>query len=300
MSSSYNDPNAGRSPYGDSSSFSGGPFPPAQPYAPPPGKGEAPAKKSGWGCLGCALGCLGIIVVLGIAAGIGTWYFIKQLPEIARQGIHEMIKDSDLSEDDKRVVMQQVDRLVDGYKDGRIDMQQLARFAEDFAQSPLMDLLIAFGAKVQYIEKSGLTPDEKAEAEKTLQRVARGVIEEKIEQEKLDIALNHISNEQPNGARQFKESVSDEELRAFLSECKKLADEAQIPDEDVQVDIGKELKKLVDKTLGELPDEPSESLPAEAEPKDATPPISDEKGNEPAEKGTDSEAKTTAPAAEEK
>jgi hypothetical protein len=150
--------------------------------------------------------------------------------------------------------MQQVDRLVDGYKQGKVDLQKMGTFFQDFARSPLMDLLISFAAKVQYINESGLTPEEKAEAEKTLHRVARGVIEEKISQDDLDSALNHISTELPNGGRQFKEQVADAELRAFLEECQRLADEAMVSNDELKVDIGRELKKLVDKTLGELPD----------------------------------------------
>jgi hypothetical protein len=194
------------------------------------------------------------MVVLAIAAGVGTWYFVKRLPDITRATIAKTVEQADLAPEDKRMVMQQVDRLVDGYKQGKVDLQKLGTFFEDFSRSPLMDLLIAFGAKVKYIDQSGLTPEEKAEAEKTLHRVARGVIEEKISHQDLEVALDHISHGLPNGGRQFKDTVTDEELRAFLQECQRLADEAMVSNEELRVDIGGELKKLVDKTLGEAPE----------------------------------------------
>lgn len=246
MSSIYNDPKP-FPPGGDNPVF-------AEPYMPPGAPASPPPKsKTGWGCLGCALGCLGFVVVLLIIAAAGAWYAYTKLPDMARGLVAKGVEESELDPEDKQKVMQQVDRLVEGYKQKKVDLQQLAKFGEDFMKSPLMDIFIAFAARKQYIEKSGLSAEEKMEAERTLQRVARGVIEEKITQEELQKALDYISEARPNGAREFKQTVTDAELREFLSECKKLADEEMIPDQESNVDVGAELKKLVDKTLGEAP-----------------------------------------------
>lgn len=267
MSSIYDDPAPNTPAFQPAKPFSSDPVTTAEAYTPPFAKqDESPPKKRGCGCLGCFLGCLGVIVVLAILGAVGAYFVAQKAPDFVRDTIAQGIEESDLEPEDKQMVMQQIDRLVEGYKDGKVDLQKLGTFAEDFVQSPLMDLLIAFGAKVKYIDESGLTPEEKAQAERILHRVARGVIEEKISQDELDIALNHISNE-VGQSRQFKEEVTDEELRAFLKECKRLADEAMIPDEDMQVDIGGELKKLVDKALGETPQgEPAESSPSSVAP----------------------------------
>lgn len=231
---------------------------------------EQPQKKSGCGCIGCLLGCLGVVSVLVVMGGFGTWWGLRKLPDWTRGAIDQVVQESDLAPEDKQMVMKQVDRLVEGYKEGKVDLEKLGQFAQRFAESPLMDLMIAYAAKIKYIDPSGLTDEEKAEADKTLQRVARGVVEEKIPKEKLDVALNQISNEIPNGGRQFREDVSDAELRAFLAECKKLADEAAIPEGEFKVDIGDELRKLVDETLGET-DEPVEPKAAVGPPKPVAP-----------------------------
>lgn len=304
MSSIYDDPAPNPHAYQPPKPFAADPITTAEAYTPPFAQQNAPPpKKTGCGCLGCFLGCLGVVLVLAILGAIGGYFVVQKIPDFTRQTIAKAIDESDLKPEDKQMVMQQVDRLVEGYKDGKVDLQKLRKFAKDFVQSPLMDLLIAFGAKVKYIEKSGLTPEEKAEAERTLHRVARGVIEEKISQEKLDIALNHISNE-VGQSRQFKEEVTDEELRAFLNECKRLADEAMVPDEDLEVDIGGELKKLVDKTLGEAQDanqptdtdQPADGVtkPAGTKPADtkATDPQLEQEAAQPA--ATNPAAKSTA------
>lgn len=282
MSSIYDDPPSNAPAYQPPKPFASDPVASAEAYSPPFAKqDDSPPKKRGCGCLGCFLGCLGVIVILAILGAIGAYYVAQKAPDFVRDTIAKGVEESDLKPEDKQMVMQQVDRLVEGYKEGKVDLQGLGTFAEDFVQSPLMDLLIAFGAKVKYIDESGLTPEEKAEAERTLQRVARGVIEDKISQDELDIALNHISNE-VGQSRQFKEEVTDEELRAFLKECKRLADEAMIPDEEMQVDIGGELKKLVDKALGEAPaGEPADPGDSGAEPApEAAPPNADVKAPE--------------------
>jgi hypothetical protein len=288
MSSIYDDPAPNVPSYQPPKPFAADPVTPSEAYTPPFAKqNEPPPKKRGCGCLGCFLGCLGVLVVLAIVGAIGAYVVAQKAPDFIRETIAKGINESDLKPEDKKMVLQQVDRLVEGYKADKVDLQKLGQLAEDFVQSPLMDLLIAFGAKVKYIDKSGLTPEEKTEAERTLHRVARGVIEEKISQEQLDIALNHISNK-VGQSRQFKDEVTDEELRAFLQECKRLADEAMIPDEDVQVDIGGELKKLVDKALGEAHDEAPDSNASSTSKTDAEAPPD-----------TKTDAKSTEPKLEE-
>ena len=43
--------------------------------------------------------------------------------------------------------------------------------------------------------------------------------------------------------------ISDKEVREFVAKLKKLADDAQIPDEDFEIDIGDEIKRAVDEAL---------------------------------------------------
>ncbi|MGY8771150.1 MAG: hypothetical protein ACKVH8_22280, partial [Pirellulales bacterium] len=43
--------------------------------------------------------------------------------------------------------------------------------------------------------------------------------------------------------------VTDEELREFIAECKRIADEKEIPDENFIIDLTAELKKAIDNVL---------------------------------------------------
>ncbi|MBC8353943.1 MAG: hypothetical protein H8E66_18255 [Planctomycetes bacterium] len=213
----------------------------------PNGVDQSPPKRSG--CATCLFVCLGLMLVCIVACGGGTWFVAKKAPDWARDAIVSGIEESDLSAEDKQVVTGQVDRVVDEYKAGRITMQQLSEIAQELSQSPLVTLMMAMAAEEAYIKPSGLSDEEKDLAERTLQRVARGVFEEKIDPDALNTALDYISTQDSNGARQFKNPVADEDLRQMLAECKRLADEAEIPDEPYQVNVGAEFKAAVDRVL---------------------------------------------------
>jgi hypothetical protein len=220
-----------------------------------------PKKKGGCGCVGCMLGCLGTAIVLTVVVGAVGWWAFKQVPIWFRSAVDTAVQESDLSDDDKQVVMQQVDRLIEGYQQGKVTTEKAVAFMEEFLDSPLFNLMFAYATKVKLIDPSGLTPDEKRTADRILQRTMRGVIEKKISKDDLNGALDEISDPLEGGGRQFRDPLSDDEIRSFLEECKSIADSAQIPNEDYQADVGGELKKLVDQALGEVAETPLPEAP---------------------------------------
>jgi hypothetical protein len=231
---------------------------------PPPPPETAPSR--GWGVGGCLIGCLGLLLVSAIFCGGGVWYFWIKLPDIARAGVVKAVQESELTPRDKELVIAQINRIAEQYKAGNITPEQLGRIMEELAESPLMALMIVYAAMEKYVEPSGLSPQEKSEAKLTMQRLARGVFEERIDPDLLDPALDHLSTEKPDGNREFKDRVSDEELRAFLSESKQLADDADIPVEPFEVDIGAQFKHVVDKALQAPPEELLPEAPLETAP----------------------------------
>jgi len=120
----------------------------------------------------------------------------------------------------------------------------------NLGESPLFALAMVYGAEKKYVEPSGLSDQEKKDARLALQRAARGVYEKTISQNSIQRAMDRISTAGPNGERQLKERITDDELKAFLKDLKDLADKAEVPEEPFEVDIGEEFKKAVDKALG--------------------------------------------------
>ena len=197
------------------------------------------------------IGCVGVSFVCVLVCGGGFWYLSKNIGEIARKAIVSVIESSELSDEDKEAVTAQVDRIVAAYESGEIDWEDVGRIMEQLAESPLLGLIIVYATDATYITPSGLTDEEKEEGRLTMQRVARGVFEETIDRDELESAMDYVSVEGSGGNRQFKDRVSDADLRQFLAECKRHADEAEVPLEPFELNIGEEFKRAVDEALGE-------------------------------------------------
>ena len=187
-----------------------------------------------------------VAAVLLVVSGLLVW---KMLPTWTHDALVAAVEDSELSVDDKQSVVGQLDRVYEEYQAGRVSMQQLGQLSEQLTESPLFTRALVYAAMENYVGPSGLSDEEKQTARLTLQRVARGVYEEQIEQQQLNPTLDYISTEDVEGQRQFNENVSDVDLREMLAACRRLADNAGVPDEPFQVDIGGELKRAVDESV---------------------------------------------------
>jgi predicted negative regulator of RcsB-dependent stress response len=234
----------------------------------------APRKKSAVST--CLTGCLIVFIVMLVLGVIAAWWIWNNAASLAASAgstvAKEAINQTDLPQAEKDEIFVQIDRLADAGREGKLTLQQLSTFFQEFSRSPLMTTLAMSMVDKKYIEPSGLNDEEKAEARVTVQRFMRGAIDEKISQADVKKAMAPVSTEKPDGNLELKESVTDDELKAFLATAKAEADAAEIPAQVEAVDPSDEFKRLVDQTLGaadaDLPvDEPAAGAaePAELE-----------------------------------
>jgi hypothetical protein len=213
---------------------------------------EAPKKKSALAT--CLTGCLIAFVVMLVLGALAAWWIWNNAASWAAgagsQVAKEMINQTELPEEEKTDISLQIDRLADAGKAGELTLPQLSKFFQDFAQSPLMTTLAMSVIDKKYITPSGLSDEEKAEAQVTVQRFMRGAIDQKFNEAAMEKAMAPVSEER-EGQVVLREKVTDEELRAFLKNAKSEADAAGIPAEVESVDPSDEFKRLVDQTLGE-------------------------------------------------
>ena len=249
-----------------------------------------PRRRRGCGCGSCLLVFLGLGLLSVLCCGIAGYLGVQRAPDWAHDAIVAAVNDSDLDPEAKQEITAQMDRLLKEYKAGNVSGEQIGEALEEFAESPIMLLIMAYAAMESYVEPSGLSDDEKNEAKLAFQRVARGTFEKKVDPDDLERALDYISKKDFNGNRQIKNKISDEELRSLVKECTRVADEAEIPNEPYQVDVAAEVKRIVDRALGIAP-EPMEAddadghqTKAEQEPKaesdDSQSPAADESPGE--------------------
>lgn len=231
-------PQPGQIPYGG----------PGYPDPNPP----QPASNNGclWGCL--VAGIVGLILLIVTCVG-GVYYVTYQAKNLVVSGVRfavvSGINGSDLTAEDKQQVITEVDRLVDAYKQGKIDEKDVENILKELEKSPLIPLFVCYGIEQQYLDKSGLTDDEKSDARKQLQRLVRGGMDEKISQSDIETLLKPLQQPGPNGQQQLKPTLTDAEIKTFIAGAKKLGDDAEIPDEEFKVDIGDEVKRIVDRGL---------------------------------------------------
>jgi len=244
------------------------------------------------GCL-IALAIVGVLVVgVGIYAAMNwrTWAS-NGVNTIVEKGIEQ----SSLPDSEKQEVLAVVNSFTSEFEAGDVSVEDFFKVLEQLGQSPVMPAMVVMGIEESYITKSELTDEEKADGAKQLSRFVRGLSEDKISQTKIDDVTEPIHA--PMGASdkvaihtgninvelKSPNSVTPDELRAFLANAKAEADAAEIPDEKVEIDWSDELQLAIDRALGRAPQAP------EAEADDAP----DESANEsPDESADDGETET--------
>lgn len=192
-----------------------------------------------------------IAAVLVVLGAVWLYLFGKDLmADSARDALVEVIEESAIQKDEQQEMIVQIDRLAEGFKAGSVGYGAMAQILTELAEGPVMAVLAVIALETNYVLPSGLSEEEKAGAHLTLERVARGLVEETITEEDLDHVLEVVSiREGEDGERVLKDELTDEELREFLIRARALADTAGVPEEPIEVDLGDALREAIDRAL---------------------------------------------------
>jgi len=235
-----------------------------------------PQGEGGGGMKCCMMSCLLIIVLSLLTCGAGSlwmWFYGKGfLADQFRNAFVAAINDSELSEEDKQEIIEQIDRVTDGFKSGEIGYDKLGKIFEELAQSPVMTVILVEAFDEKYIQPSKLDPQEKEEGRRVMERLARGVIDGTVSKEEAEEALRRvIVKKNEENVKELKDELSDQELHDTIADARRLVDAKGVPDEPLDVDVGAEFRKAVDKALGVAPQEekPAETMPEENMPNQA-------------------------------
>lgn len=213
---------------------------------------EEPERKRNWWKT-CLIGCMGVLAVaVVLAVVVGFWasrHWRGWFAGVGSQVINQMVDSSDLPPQEKVEVKAQVDRLGRAFGEGQISNEQFSAIAKKLVESPLMPSIVVMAVERKYFDRSKLSDEEKAEGRRSLQRFARGVFDDKIKEKGIDEVMAHVADRKADGQWQLRADVSDEELRAALSEAKSQADAADIPEAPENVDPSDEIKRIIDESL---------------------------------------------------
>lgn len=216
---------------------------------------QQPPQRSGrnW-LLSLVLIGLGFVFLGGVVCVAGVWYVASNIEGwvvgLGREAIVAGINDSELPPEEKQEIITQVDRVVAAYKEGKLTQADLERVMTELEDAPAIKALAMYGIENEYLEDSNLDEQELAQARTTFNRVLRGVYEGKISDETFWNALPDGEGEPVNlASTAANENAQDDELRLTIAKLKVLADNARISDDPFTLDIGDEVKKLVDQAL---------------------------------------------------
>ena len=231
-----------------------------------------PEKKGLSGCAIAGIGCV-VIVVLGlIAVVVGGWWVANNVREFgtdfAVSAMKEGLNELEVPDDQRKRMHDRIDDVGQQFKDGNLEIEQVMAIFKKLSESPILPAGVSLFVKRVYIRDSGLTEEEKAAADIAIQRFSRGVIDNSIPEAKREAVLDMISTRKPDGNREFKQKLTDDELRTFLKAVTETADEAGVPAEVPEINFADEFDKAIDEALDEFggppgDDEPAQPLPIE-------------------------------------
>ena len=210
-------------------------------------------ERSGW--QNCLIGCLVVAGIFAILmAGFAWWIANNWRGWVADAGTEvfsSVVDASELPNEEKLEVKEQILRLGEAFRENKVPPERVGMILEGFFESPLFTSSVVTAIERKYFDKSELTDEEKAQGSKDLRRFVRGMVKKSIKQEDLEEALQHIATKLQDGNWEFRQDVSDEQLRALLKTIKEKADVAEIPEEVEEIDPSEELRRIIDAALEE-------------------------------------------------
>lgn len=260
-----------------------------------------PEKKGLSGCAIAGIGC-GVIVVLGlIAVVVGGWWVANNVRELGTDfavgAMKEGLNELEVPDDQRKRMHDRIDDVGQQFKDGKLELEQVMAIFKKLSESPILPAGVSLFVKRVYIRDSGLDEEEKAAADIAIQRFSRGVIDNSIPEAKREAVLDMISTRKPDGNREFKQKLTDDELRTFLKAVTETADEAGVPTEVPEINFADEFDNAIDEALDEFGDPPSEDEPVQPlsieKPEELNHEASETANGEASEKAEADEARTT-------
>jgi hypothetical protein len=167
-------------------------------------------------------------------------------------GMNAIINNSNIPEQEKAEVTRIIRQLKEGYLSKEITMAELGLVLEAIGSCPALPIGLVVQFEQSYVVPSGLDRDEKMAARLHLNRLARGLADGRIDWAVIEEILDPISDPGTDGNQHLRspERVSDIEILEVLVTAKEIADEANIAEEIIEVDISDEFLKSVEEALG--------------------------------------------------
>ncbi len=198
---------------------------------------------------------VGLIAIVLIFVAVGVYAAKNYKVWIAdgiTAGMNALINGSDIPEEEKADVIRIISQLKEDYLAQEISIAELGLVLEAIGTCPALPIGLVVQFEQSYVVPSGLSAEEKMAAGLHLNRLARGLSDGRIDWSVSEQLLAPISDPGEDGKRHLRSPglVSDHEILGVLVTAKNFADEAEISEEMIEIDISDEFLKSLEGALG--------------------------------------------------
>lgn len=207
----------------------------------------------------CALGCLAVVVVLGVlgwlAVRAAQQAFYTGVAATVREAGREILGGLQLPEEESAAALGVIERFADRVEAGEVSLAQARNIAQALNQGPLPAYLTARAFELKYIEGADLAPEKAAAARQAVSRFAHGLMTGAVAQERVEEVLEPVTETttDPQGkeTKQLKASLTSEELDRALAAMREAADRAEIPQQQYEIDVAAALQDALDQGMAD-------------------------------------------------
>lgn len=211
---------------------------------------SAHANGRGWRVAGC--GCVMAVLLAGmLLVGGGVfmamnWRSILIMP--LRHAMVQSVEQMQLPAEQKQGVIQEMERVFSSFRAGEITPDRMRRIASEVQDHPVFAIGVVHLFKTTVVQNSGLSEEEKSQARKHLVQLSRGLYEERIAWRDLSSLIEPLAD-----AEQKDPTAGDRDaqIRQVMERVQQQVQVAGIPEEQFQVDMVAETRRLVDRLLAE-------------------------------------------------
>ena len=198
---------------------------------------------------------VGLIAVVLIFAAVGVYAAKNYKVWIAdgiTAGMNAVINSSAIPGQEKAEVTRIISQLKEDYLALEISIAELGLVLEAIGTCPALPIGLVVQFEQSYVVPSGLNADQKMAAGLHLNRLARGLSDGRIDWSVSEQLLAPISDPGEDGKQHLRspDLVSDHEILEVLVTAKNIADEAEISEAMIEIDISDEFLKAVEGALG--------------------------------------------------
>lgn len=213
--------------------------------------------------LGPACLVVSILLLASFCAvcGIGSWFMFSDQYPLAEKGITQQlipwVETSQLAEEDKRSIVQQLTALLPKLQNREIDRQQLTRLHFCLQDNPVL-LWGGVQSILAQARESDLSDTEKQAVERISQRLLWLATNRQLSRRDLEFTLQNASRVREDGASiEVNSDLTADQIRQYMTRAERLLARYEVPNEPYDKTPAEAFAILVDKALNP----PAEPLP---------------------------------------